>query len=410
MALNKRLIVAGLLCSISTQLQLYSDDTTPVNSSVLAEVAESPSQTPPVLFAPNPNAKPVQPPSQNRQEVQPTVKLTPEPKTDSTPKLAPTQPILVVLPTPAPHDSDFVSLLSGTGLDGWTVHEGRQDAWQRDGEAVYCQGSGGGWLRTEKQYSDFHLKLEYKLQTGANSGIGIRSPELGNPTFAGIELQLLDDSSPKYANVREDQHTGSLYYHVAPSQQPKLHPVGEWNQCEVICKGDQITIKLNGETVNDTNVLNPTADKSSSTGAKSQLAKRPPIGRIALQSSNSRVDFRNIQLKDLSVETSSGVKYVDLQAGDGALLTNATTLQVHYVGQLLNGTRFGDTRDLGEPVTVPLEGVIEGWKHGMTGMKVGGRRRLIVPPEMAYGSQGVKNLIPPGATLVFEVELCGFAN
>ncbi|MDA7527708.1 DUF1080 domain-containing protein [bacterium] len=410
MALKKRLIVAGLLCSFSTSSALYSDDVISEESVNSSESQLVQADSPPVLFAPTPNAKPlneVEKPDKQTQTVSPTVKLSVDP---IEPSITPSKPIVVVLPKQQQdkQGTQFDSLLPETGLEGWSVHEGRQEAWQRDGDSVYCQGAGGGWLRTDKEYSDFHLKFDYRLQAGANSGVGLRVPQEGNPTFTAVELQLLDDSAPKYASLRDDQYTGSLYYHVAPTQKPQLLPVNEWNSCEVICKGDQMTIKLNGDIVNEINLAQPDEENQKESGAKWQLAKRPPLGRIALQSSSSRVDFKNLQINDLAVVTHSGVKYVELTTGEGESLSDARQLTVHYVGQLLNGTRFGDTRDLGEPVTVPLEGIIEGWKYGIAGMKVGGRRRLIVPPEMAYGSQGVANLIPPGATLVFEVELCGF--
>lgn len=410
MVLKKRLLIAGLFCTFSTTSALYSDDVISEDLKNSPESQLAPTDSPPVLLAPTPSAKPLNTAGKSdkqTQTVSPTVKLSVD---LIEPIITPSKPIVVVLPKQQQDQqgSQFSALLQGTGLEGWSVHEGRQEAWQRDGESIYCQGAGGGWLRTDKEYSDFHLKFDYRLQAGANSGIGLRVPQEGNPTFTAVELQLLDDSSPKYASLRDDQYTGSLYYHVAPTQKPKLQPVNEWNSCEVICKGDQMVIKLNGDIVNEINLAQPDEKSPKASGAKWQLAKRPPLGRIALQSSSSRVDFKNLQVKDLAVATHSGVKYVELATGDGEPLSNARELTVHYVGQLLNGTRFGDTRDLGEPVTVPLEGVIEGWKHGIAGMKVGGRRRLIVPPEMAYGSQGVANLIPPGATLVFEVELCGF--
>src|SRR5690606_19027809 len=93
---------------------------------------------------------------------------------------------------------------------------------------------------------------------------------------------------------------------------------------------------------------------------------------------------------------------------EGEEISAPRTVTVHYVGQLPDGKRFTDTRDVGTPVTVTLASVIPGWQEGIQGMKVGGRRRIIVPPELGYGPAGINDVIPPDSTLVFEIELCGF--
>ncbi|QDT32285.1 family 16 glycoside hydrolase [Thalassoglobus polymorphus] len=404
MILKKSILLTGLACALTTSGIAICDDEissdSPKTSENKPEVLQ-PASRPPVLLAPPKTTTPVStddPPEARK--VSPTAKLSPSDSNVS-------RTLNGLKTSNGSLEQGFVSLLSGEGLAGWVVHEGRADAWKQDGETISCTGAGGGWLRTEKEYSDFQLKFEYKLQPGCNTGLGIRCPSDGNPTFTGIELQLLDDTAEKYKSLRADQYTGSLYYQVAPQTKPELKPAGEWNECEVICLGDQITVKMNGQVVNNINLARPTGEKPG-TEKTWKLAERPPLGHLALQSHPSQVEFRNLRVKDLSIETTSGVRYVNLQDGEGEVFTDAKMVTVHYVGQLLDGTRFGDTRDLGEPVSVPVDGIIDGWKHGIEGMKVGGRRRLIVPPEMAYGSQGVPNLIPPGATLVFEVELCGF--
>ncbi|TWT56915.1 FK506-binding protein [Thalassoglobus neptunius] len=303
----------------------------------------------------------------------------------------------------------FESLLPGEDLEGWTVQDGRSEVWSRSGNMVSCRGLGGGWLRTDSQYSDFHVKFEYRLSAGGNSGFALRTPESENPSFAGIEIQLLDDSAEKYADLRPTQYTGSVYYQAAPQKRAQLNPVGEWNACEIICMGDALTVIVNGETINDVNLATGPLDENGKAPEIWRLSQRPPLGHLALQSHSTPVDFRNLRIKDLTVPTDSGVRFVELEDGSGDAVDPAedSVVSVHYAGQLGDGRRFSDTRKLGEEVTVALDEVIPGWKHGLSGMKVGGRRRLIVPPEMGYGNQGVTNLIPPGATLVFEVELRG---
>lgn len=108
------------------------------------------------------------------------------------------------------------------------------------------------------------------------------------------------------------------------------------------------------------------------------------------------------------VTTASGLQYADLVVGTGAEATVGKQVQVHYTGWLQNGTQFDSSRDRNEPLPLTLgEGrVIPGWEEGLTGMKVGGQRQLIIPPNLAYGEQGAGNgLIPPNSTLIFDVEL-----
>ncbi len=97
----------------------------------------------------------------------------------------------------------------------------------------------------------------------------------------------------------------------------------------------------------------------------------------------------------------------DLKEGTGVEATPGKTVTVHYVGTLTNGQKFDSSRDRGQGFTFPLGAgrVIQGWDKGVAGMKVGGTRKLTIPPEMGYGARGFPPVIPPNATLVFEVEL-----
>lgn len=99
----------------------------------------------------------------------------------------------------------------------------------------------------------------------------------------------------------------------------------------------------------------------------------------------------------------------DLVAGEGEEATTGCQVSVHYTGWLADGSKFDSSVDRGQPFGFPLGGgrVIPGWEQGVVGMKVGGKRRLTIPPHLAYGERGFPGAIPPNATLTFEVELLG---
>lgn len=108
--------------------------------------------------------------------------------------------------------------------------------------------------------------------------------------------------------------------------------------------------------------------------------------------------------------TNSGLQYVDLVAGSGAQPQFAQTVTVHYTGWLTDGKKFDSSVDRGQPFQfqIGVGMVIKGWDEGVMTMKVGGKRKLIIPPQIGYGARGAGGgLIPPNATLVFEVELLG---
>lgn len=109
------------------------------------------------------------------------------------------------------------------------------------------------------------------------------------------------------------------------------------------------------------------------------------------------------------IVTPSGVKYVDLKMGEGGEAANGKIVEVHYVGWLENGTKFDSSLDRRQPFSFRLGAgqVIPGWDEGVAGMKVGGKRRLLIPPALGYGARGAGGAIPPNATLIFEVELLG---
>ena len=108
------------------------------------------------------------------------------------------------------------------------------------------------------------------------------------------------------------------------------------------------------------------------------------------------------------ITTASGMKYVDLKVGDGATPRMGQGVQVHYIGWLANGKEFNNSHKMGRPAEFSLgTGLIPGWNEALQSMKVGGKRRIILPPSLAYGPTGQPPTIPPNETLTFEIELLG---
>jgi FKBP-type peptidyl-prolyl cis-trans isomerase FkpA len=109
------------------------------------------------------------------------------------------------------------------------------------------------------------------------------------------------------------------------------------------------------------------------------------------------------------VTTPSGLKFEDLQAGSGAVACSGQKAKVHYTGWLTTGEKFDSSVDRNDPFEFRLGAgeVIKGWDEGVAGMKIGGKRRLTIPPALGYGARGAGGVIPPNAELIFEVELLG---
>jgi hypothetical protein len=182
----------------------------------------------------------------------------------------------------------FEPLFNGKDLTGWKA-TGNPKVWGAEDGILFVEKGGGGWLMTEKEYSDFELRLEYKMPKMGNSGVGLRSPLQGDPAYVGMEIQLLDDANWK--GLQPWQHTGSIY-NVVPAAKVNSKPFGEWNTIRIVAKGRKVLVEQNGEILVDADL-----DKY-----KEEHAKRHPgilrdKGHIGLQSYNHRVEFRNIYIK-----------------------------------------------------------------------------------------------------------------
>jgi hypothetical protein len=210
----------------------------------------------------------------------------------------------VVIPNAVLSDDDkppngFTPLFNGKDLTGWKVREkGNPKVWGVEKGLLYVNGQGGDWLMTEKEYSDFELRLEFKLPKAGNSGVALRCGLKGNPHLeAGMEIQLLDDpwylDEKNYKGLKPTQKTGSIYGIVPPSKDA-LKPVGEWNAMRITAKGTKITVELNGEKIVDAD-LRDHKDK-----AKEHKGMLNTKGHLGLQSHDGRVEFRRLYVKELT--------------------------------------------------------------------------------------------------------------
>lgn len=204
--------------------------------------------------------------------------------------------IALAAPIFCAENEGFTALYNGKDLAGWHAKDGKIDAWKADGDVIACTSGGGGWLTSDKEYGDFVLKVDWKIPAGGNSGVGLRYPAKGDPAHVGMEIQVLDDPAPAYAKLDPAQYTGGIYYQVAADKEKKkLNPPGEWNSFEITCKGPQVIIKLNG-----VEIVNANMDENKvGRGGHKALAERPKKGFVGLQSHGSRVEFKNILIKEL---------------------------------------------------------------------------------------------------------------
>ncbi len=209
---------------------------------------------------------------------------------------------LALLAAQGPDDKEtaegFVPLFNGKDLSGWKPRAGKADVWKVEDGAIVCAGKGGGWLSSEREHDNFVLRLEYRLTPGGNSGVYIRAPHVGHISRVGMEIQLLDDHSPRYAKLDFYQYSGAIYHVVAPARRAGK-PAGQWNTLEVRAEGRRVAVVLNGARVVDADLDRCLLDADV---AKEHPGLRRAGGYIGLQYHTDRVEFKNVRVKSLKPE------------------------------------------------------------------------------------------------------------
>jgi HEAT repeat protein len=188
----------------------------------------------------------------------------------------------------------FVALFNGRDLEGWT---GAASSYvPENGKIVVHPERGGGNLYTQKEYTDFVLRFDFRLTPAANNGLGIRAPLEGNAAYAGMELQILEDGSPVYWDLQPYQYHGSIYG-VVPARRGVQRPVGEWNSEEVTVKGRRVTVVVNEATVVDADI--DVASAAGTMDGRDHPGLKRASGHIGFLGHGSRLELRNIRIQEI---------------------------------------------------------------------------------------------------------------
>jgi len=196
-------------------------------------------------------------------------------------------------------EDEFTLLFNGKDLNGWV---GNTQSYHAENGVIVIDPEGegegsGGNLYTAKEYSDFIFRFEFQLTPGANNGLGIHAPIAGDVAYSGKELQIIDNTAAKYADLEPYQYHGSVYG-IIPARRGFLKPVGEWNQQEVIVQGSSIKVILNGTAIVDGDFME--ASKNGTMDGKDHPGLQRTKGHIGFLGHGDVVRFRNIRIKDLS--------------------------------------------------------------------------------------------------------------
>jgi formylglycine-generating enzyme required for sulfatase activity len=205
-----------------------------------------------------------------------------------------------------PQNDGFRSLFNGKDLAAWTpmkssgtndeLHQPGRGGWLVRGGELICGTDENGWLRSNEQFSDFVLHLDYKLPPGGNSVVYLRSPGTGHLWETSLAITILDGPASRFRHLPPENRTGGIWGAVGPSAAAE-RPAGQWNHLEIRCQGDKVEVSLNGTRVVDADVRESAA-----------LRSRPRAGFIGLSNWHGQAKgtaFRNIRIQPLTTVSST---------------------------------------------------------------------------------------------------------
>jgi len=198
-------------------------------------------------------------------------------------------------------EEGFVPLFDGKTMTGWTGEA--KEYFAVESGCLVCQKGCSGKLLTQREYGDFVLRFDFKLTPGANNGLAIRAPKEGDAAFAGIELQILDNSAERYRELKAYQFHGSAYG-IAPARRGALKPVGEWNSQEVRCQGRRLQVILNCKMILDIDLDNAAPNGKTIDGNDHPGLERRQ-GHLGFLCHGDPVQFRNIRIKELPLASNN---------------------------------------------------------------------------------------------------------
>jgi hypothetical protein len=198
-------------------------------------------------------------------------------------------------------EDGFVPLFNGRDLTGWT---GDTAGYMVEDGAIAC-GPSGTNLYTVGEWSDFELRLRFRLAPGANNGIGVRAPLAGDAAYEGMEIQVLDDGHEKYRGwLKPWQRHGSVYG-ISPStgSTEALRPAGEWNDESILVHGRRVKVTLNGRVIQDADL--DAATKAGTLSGKDHPGLRRASGHIGFLGHGDRVEYRDIRIRPIAAATTT---------------------------------------------------------------------------------------------------------
>ncbi|MCH1510659.1 MAG: DUF1080 domain-containing protein [Akkermansiaceae bacterium] len=188
---------------------------------------------------------------------------------------------------------EFVSLFNGKDFTGWGgAGKPEQSGYVIKEGGIIESTKKCRFLITEKEYSNYVFEFEFKLTAGANNGLGIHYPGKGDPAYTGMEIQILDNTHPKYAKLKDYQFHGGLYTLVA-AKKGHLKPVGEWNKEIVTVKGPNVKVELNGVVIMEANLDEVNKSKPKHNGAKRRK------GHLCFCGHGAIISLKNLRIKEL---------------------------------------------------------------------------------------------------------------